>query len=171
MKVHSKESTQLIIYIIRKMARNHGIKISLGLLHCSKKFLRVYKFLVHFQKKYSMSSATSSSRNEPTTTLCDTCNRNQEMKMYQLRQFTPVIIFRYIKIVFKKVTKHYLYYIFFRWIPKMRIKNCKPTKTIWNELIGYAEFAKLKLDKFWASKILNWNRNFSLGSWPYLGKF
>ena len=58
-----------------------------------------------------------------------------------------------------------------RWIPKMRIKNCKPTKTIWSELIGYAEFAKLKLDKFWASKILNWNRNFSLGSWPCLGKF
>ena len=65
-----------------------------------------------------MSSATSSSRNDPTTTLCDTCNRNQEMKMYQLRQFTPVIIFPYVKIVFKKVTKHYLYFFLFQVNPK-----------------------------------------------------
>ena len=40
----------------------------------------------HFQTKYA--TGTRGNENE-TTTLCDTCNRNQEMKVYQLGRFSP----------------------------------------------------------------------------------
>ena len=42
---------------------------------------------VNLSKKFA---SNQESQNDDISALCDTCNRNQEMKVYQLKQFEPV---------------------------------------------------------------------------------